>query len=235
MKNIFENFKELKKDSRGQSFLFFGFYLIFFIVVIIYLRSVHNNSQYYSEDFEKGDPLDFQVNEINDGNYSYTYTIILDGEKYEYKGKKNQDELFEFQGKEYYHHNEEFYVKENEWVKTANPYLFSDFLYMDNIILLLQNSYYESTTNYNSGKDVYNLLLSTNTINQKIHNIDSDYLEEANKLTISTNEKKEMDQIHYYLNSYCKLNELCKSSLEIIISYDEFGTIEEIKNPMFNS
>ena len=236
MKNFFNNMKEVKKDERMQSLLFFGFYFIFFLVLILLLRGRdYGKDGFKTREYEPASPLTFSTNGLNLNNYSFNYIILLDGVKYEYIGKKNNDELFQYDNKEYFHHLDEYYMKDKEWVKVANPYLFSDFMKMDNIGTLLENSFYESKTNYDSGKDVYSLLISTNTINQKLFNINSDFLEEPNKITVSTNEKKDMNQIHYYLDSYCVLNKVCKKSLEIILSYDDFNLIEDIKNPTINN
>ena len=233
MKNIFDKFNELRKDSKGGAFLFFGFYFFFFLFLILFLRSRHAEIKKYSSyDYDRANPILYSIESLKDDNYSFHYTVLLDGVTHEYIGKKNQDEFFEYQGIKYYHHSDDFYVKNNYWEKTMNPYIFSDFYNIKTIQFLLGNAYLESDTKYDSGKVNYHLLISTNTINKEIHKVNTDYLEIPNQLVVSLNEKEELEQIHYYLNSYCTLNKMCESSLEIIISFDEVGKIEEIKNPM---
>lgn len=235
MKNMFHKINEFRKDSRGGAFLFFGFYFFFFLFLVLFLRTRHSemkkNSSY---EYDKPNPILYSIDSLSSDNYSFHYTVLLDGVKHEYIGKKNQDELFDYQGVSYYHHGNDFYKKGNQWEKSISPYLFSDFYQIKTISILLNNSYVESSTKYESGKVNYYLLISSNTINQEIHNVNTDYSEVPNQLVLSFDEKENLEQIHYYLSSYCTLNKMCDSSLEIIISFDDVGKIEEIKNPMFN-
>ncbi|MBR2828765.1 MAG: hypothetical protein IKE70_05995 [Bacilli bacterium] len=234
MKNILHKFNEFRKDSKGGAILFFGFYFIFFLFLILFLRSRHSEvNKKSSYEYDKPNPILYSINSLTRDNYSYHITILLDGIKYEYIGKRNKDELFEYQNDLYYHHDNDFYIKKDVWEKSMNPYLFSDFYQVDTISYLLENAYLDSNIKYDSGKINYYLYISTNTINQGIHKINTDYLELPNSLILSLNEKEELEQIHYYLDSYCTLNKMCNSTLEIIVSFDNIGKIEEIKNPMF--
>lgn len=235
MKNMFYKINEFRKDSRGGAFLFFGFYFFFFLFLVFFLRSRHSEMEKnFSYEYDKPNPILYSIDSLSSDNYSFHYIVLLDGVKHEYIGKKNQDELFDYQGGSYYHHENDFYKKNNQWEKSMSPYLFSDFYQIKTISFLLKNSYVESNIKYDSGKVNYYLLISSNTINQEIHNVNTDYSEVPNQLVLSFDEKENLEQIHYYLNSYCTLNKMCESSLEIIISFDDVGKIEEIKNPMFN-
>ena len=48
MKKVIDIFKELKKTPRGKSILFFGGYLIFFVVLMVLVR-VSGNNNYKSD------------------------------------------------------------------------------------------------------------------------------------------------------------------------------------------
>ncbi len=231
MKEVLKDFKE---NPRGKAILFFLFYFVFFVILILFLRSERVNNSYDVTNYEKGDYEEEIETQLLNHNYSFSYSIRLDNITHEYIGKKNQDELFTYQGFSYYHHGDEFYVFGDEWVKTMNPYLFSDFLDIDKIIQLLSVSYKESVTNYDSGKVVDNYLLSTNRINLMFHNIDSDYMEVPNRVVVSKDENQEITQIHFYLDSYCQLNGMCNQSLDVVLSFDEIGKIEDIKNPILD-
>ena len=235
MKNFFKNLKEVKKNPRGEAFLFFGFYFVFFLVLILFLRGGHKNKNNINNyDYDEPINLLFDGSKLEKNNYSFNYKVILDGVNHEYIGKKNNDEMFLYLNNQYYHHDNDFYIKKDNWEKVVNPYMFSDFFNIEKLFILINNGYLESETNYNSGKINYNMLISTNTINQILYNIDSDYSEIPNSVVVSKNEKSIINQIHFSLDSFCKLDKMCNKSLEIIISYDNIGEIEEINNPIIN-
>jgi hypothetical protein len=235
MKKIVETIKELNKTPRGKAVLFFGFYMVFFIFIIIFVRVGSRNST-GSYEYEKGNSssnYNFDISGIANGNYKFTYTITVDGVDTVYSGEKYEDtELITYNNNNYYRNGDNYFINNTLWIKSGNPYIYSDFLEYDNIANLLVAASYESKTSYDSGKEIYNFLISTNTINQLLNNINSDFSEEPNRITISSDEDKNINEIIYYLDSYCTLNKLCNSSLKIDLMYDDFGNVEEIENPI---
>lgn len=232
MKNKVKQIKEIIKDPKKKAILFFGFYFVFFLVIILLLR-FGDRSITRASDYEKGVSLTFDIQNIMENNYLYGYTITLDGVKFEYYGEKNGNvEYFEFAGKAYYTDGDKFYVKDTQWLECESPYLFSDFLDTRKLYTLLEESYFESKTTYQSGKNNFNFLISTNTINQLLSNIDSDFLEEPNQIILIANEDKIIDEVTLNLDSYCTLNNLCTKSLKINLQYDRFGEISNIEYPI---
>ena len=74
MKKVIDIFKELKKTPRGKSILFFGGYLIFFVVLMVLVR-VSGNNNYKSDSSIYNNRELFSVNEIRDNNYKFTYNV----------------------------------------------------------------------------------------------------------------------------------------------------------------
>ena len=233
MKKIVELVKELKKTNRGKAILFFSGYLIFFIFVFLILMFGEKSTTSPS-DYEKGKSSSVSMSNILSDNYLFTYKINLDGNEYIFSGKRNKGiELFQANNKEYYRNGDSFFVKNGDlWIKSDNPYAFNNFIDSSKISSILELSSVESTTSYEDGRYAVNLLISTNTLNQKFNNLDSDFLEEPNKIVVSTNTSHEVNEIVYDLDSYCKLNNQCTQSLKITLSYDMFGEIKDIENPV---
>ena len=202
MKEFFKNLKEVKKNPRGEAFLFFGFYFVFFLILILFLRTGHKNEEKNSNNYDYDKPINilFDSTKLENNNYSFNYKVLLDGVTHLYIGKKNNDEMFEYLNNSYYHHESDFYIKKDNWEKVVNPYLFSDFFNIEKLFKLINNGYVESKTDYDSGKINYNLLISTNNINQILYNVDSDYFEIPNSVVVSKDENGEISQIHLYLN-----------------------------------
>ena len=231
MKNSFKEIKELYKNPRGRALLFFIFYFIFFMFIFLLLRT--SNNKYNSYDYEMGRQYSFNTSAILNNNYKYYYDIHLDDKDEVITGEKyNDKEMFTYNNKNYYYTNGNYYVKDKEWVETSVPFKYSDFLDAKKVLSLVGLAYYESKTSYESGKNVYNFLISTNTINKEFNKIDSDYDEIPNRLIISTDENNSVNSINIYLDSYCVLNKKCNKSLKINLNFSEFGKVEKIKSPI---
>lgn len=233
MNKIKDLIKELKKTEKGKAVLFFAGYLIFFIALALFMLFSSKNTTRPS-DYERSRRDDISMDKLNNENYLFTYKINLDGNEYIYNGKRNKSvELFQFNNKNYYKNGDSYYVKNDElWIKSDNPYLFNDFIDSSKLSSILELSMLDSKTSYEDGRNAFNLLISTNTINQKFNSVDSDFLEEPNKITITSNSDSEVSEIKYDLSSYCTLNELCQRSLNITLTYDMYGEIKEIENPV---
>ena len=101
MKELFKNIKELSKTTKGKAILFFGFYFVFFIIIMIIARFGSRNYTKPS-DYEKGKSGTFYINDIVDKNYGFTYQVSLDNVKYTYTGTRNSNNtLFDYNGNNY--------------------------------------------------------------------------------------------------------------------------------------
>ncbi|MBR2679064.1 MAG: hypothetical protein IKE63_06565 [Bacilli bacterium] len=226
MKQFIEFIKEVRKTPRGKAILFFAFYFIVFLVIIMIIRFNDNTS--YEKDYEPGKAYSFDTSLLSKNNYHFEYIITKDNIKYQYIGDRNGNkETFTFNDKKYYYDGNKYYLENNE---IDNPYLYSEFINLNNILLLIDNATYDSKTDYQSGTTKYNFLISSNTINSLINNKETDIDDLPNSLTISSDEDNKVDSIIYHLDSYCKSNKECDDNLEIDLSYEQFGEIKEIVN-----
>ena len=80
--------------------------------------------------------------------------------------------------------------------------------------------------------NTYKYLISTNTINKMIYNIDSDFEEVPNDIDIVLDNNSGTNTIKFKLDSFCKLNNKCNESLQIEASYEMFNSVKEIGNPI---
>ena len=209
MKKVIDFFKELKKKPYGKSVLFFGFYFIFFIVIFIILGLGGNRKNNISSENA--------YKKLFDSTYSFTYKVVLDGENYMYSINKDSNTYsFIYDNKQYSMRGNTTY---NDEVEVENPIKFSDFYKEDLLIKILENSYREARTTYDNGDEVYNLLVSSNVLYKLVYSKDTDYEETPNKVKMSISNKK-IKELEFNLDSYCKLDNLCKKSLNITINYN---------------
>lgn len=232
IKEIFKKYKEIRKDPQKRAWVVLGFYFIFFLILIISIR-VGNSSNRKYNNYQNGKSTKYDLSKIINGNYQFNYNINLDSNIYSYTGNcNNYNCLFNSNNIDYYKSHDLYFVHDTIWSKCDNPIKFYQFMNIDNISQILNNSYLDSTTNYESGDYEYKLLISTNSLDKIIFNNVTDYDEIPNNITLRTNNENSVYKINYNLDSYCKLNNLCNNNLSIEISYDKFGEIEEIKNPV---
>ena len=102
---------DLKENANAKTILFFGFYFIFFLVLVLLVRfapkHIINPDQY-----EKSKPLYFSSEVLKNNNYHFKYIVYLDEYTYEYEGDKfNELELFEYNNSSYFNNNNTFYKK----------------------------------------------------------------------------------------------------------------------------
>ena len=227
MKQFIELIKELRKTPRGKGILFFAFYFIVFLILFIVL-SFSKKTGYVEKDYEVGEEAFFNTAPIVGGNYHFIYTITKDNIKYVYEGDRDgNNELFTLNNKTYYYDGNKYYLDNKE---VANPYIYSDFINFNNTSLLIENAMLDYKTDYRSGNTKYSFLISSNTINSLINNKETDIEEVPNNIIINSDEDSIVNEITYHLDSYCEYDSNCKDKLEIDLSYDKFGEIEEIVN-----
>lgn len=239
MKKILNSFKkfqdiikELKKTEKGKSILFFSFWALFFLVIAIMARTLPRVPVSTSDNYVKKNNFSFASIEKN--NYSFNYTVNIDGLIYNYTGiRKDDDELFSFNNLDYYKKNDSYFSKTNEvWVRTDNPYLFSDFFNIKNINDMYTLSTYISKTEYENKDLGYNYMLSTASIVKMLENIDIDIEEVPNELVFTTDSTGDVKKIELILNSYGKYKGLCVNTFVITLNYSDFSGIKEIVSPI---
>lgn len=216
-KSLLEIIKELRKKPYGKAVFFFGFYIIFFIIIFILINTSSKS------DINTSTSSVVNLNSILNKNYSFTYKVVLDDTTYLYEGDKLNDEIL------YKYNDNEYYVNKDN-VDVENPIKFKSFLDEDIIKKIVDEGYLESKTTYESGKIIYNFLISSNNINKIIENKDTDYEEIPNKISII--KENNIEEITFSLNSYCLNNKLCDKSLKIIVNYDNHNNIKDIEKPI---
>ncbi len=223
---------DLKENANAKTILFFGFYFIFFLVLVLLVRfapkHIINPDQY-----EKSKPLYFSSEVLKNNNYHFKYIVYLDEYTYEYEGDKfNELELFEYNNSSYFNNNNTFYKKGESWEKVDNPYRFNKFFSGKSISDLINNSYYQKSTRNEDNTSYHELDISSNTINKILDNKDSDVDEVPNKIIIYADSDGELDKISFNLDSYCKVIDGCQNTLKIDLEYSNAGKIQDIKNPI---
>lgn len=233
-KNTEFNFKEFMQTPRGSALLFFGAYFVFFVVLGIMART-GRNTPLRDDVYENKLQYQFSLNNIETNNYRFTYLIEIDDSIVKYNGDRlGSRELFSMNDTLNYYgeYNNYFNNTSGIWLKDENPYLYSEFYDVDNIISMIEKATYLSKTEYDSGKSVYNFFISSDTIVNLLENRSLDVDEVPNEIILSTDKNNYVNEIKFLLNSYCSFNNICTNSMKITLSYELCGEIDEITSPL---
>ena len=236
MKEIFNKLKDFKdNDEKGKMIFFFGFYVLFFIFLFL-LITTNRNPDYLLQEYENSKvdttPL-FNSDNIMKQNFMYDYKVTVDGVLYDYYGKRlNKVDSFKYNNLDYYRDDENTFVNQGTWIKTDNPVLFPEFFSEIHLYQIFKQASYESTVSYENGNNDYHLLLSSNTLFDIFYQKNTDYDEIPNEMIVSTDVDNNVTKIVFQLNSYCSVIENCNETLTIEVTYDLFGDIKKIDNPL---
>lgn len=227
--------KELMSTPRGKAIVFFGAYLIFFIIIAVSARSGGGSSNPSDRVYETGNEKSFSMANIESNNYKYNYKIMIDdnyvtynGIRYNNKEKFSCTNLAEF----YKEDNNYFSNTSGLWIKSENPFIHDKFLDIKNINSLIENATYVSTTTFENGDIDYNFKISSASISKLFDNIDLDVSEEPNEIIVRTDETNYTKEIEFKLNSYCLHRSICTNKMSIKLSYSMVGEIEDITSPL---
>ena len=237
MKNGKDLIDKLKSTPRGQSLLFFGGYFFFFLFIIVAVRLMGGGST-VGKEYDEAKGYSFSVVNITDANYSFEHSVLLDGNNNGYKGtKKNSEERFVLSNNlgtyDYYRKGIDFFNnKSGLWIKSDNPYLFYNFFDIDKVMALIDKAKLDYKTDYESGKKIYNFVITSTTIHNYFEGIDLDIADDLNEIIVHVDEHGLVEKIEFKLDSYCKAINMCFNELKITLQYDEYGKIKEITSPL---
>lgn len=227
----FKEISEFLKTPKGKSMAFFGFYFLFFLVLMILARA--GGTSRINTEYQQTKPYSISFKKIVKGNYHFKYEIKLDENSFLYEGNKNGVKELFLVGNETFYRNDDIFLKESlgVWVKDDNPYMMSEFINIDSIQNIINNATYISKTDYESGMKVYDFQITTNTLVKLFENIDIDIDDIPNEIVVKTDDLDNVNSIKFYLNSYTKYKNFAFNLGEVDLNYDQFGEIEDIKEP----
>ena len=215
MKNILGNIRNVFSDENitpKKTLVFFAFYLVFFAIL-------------FGIVFFGGDK-DFL-------NFVFDYKITIDGVLYDYYGKRYEDtELFKYNNLEYYRDGKEFFVNQELWMKSDNPYKFYELIDFENASMIFSQATFDSKKEMENEKEEFHYLISSNTLNQLLYNENTDYDEEVDSIDVTTNSDNYIEKIVYHLDHFCVHRENCQNTLMIEMSFEMFNNVQKIDNPI---
>jgi len=232
-----EIIKILYQSEKGRALLFFGFYLLFFVLVGIMLRTTH---QMVPE--EKKEPIEkvdytYKLDQLEKKNYHYQYLVTFGEDVYFYEGDCNHSkELFTVTSKdkkEIYFRDGAIFIKaeDSNWIVAEDPYILSGVYDITVLKQILAEAKFLSKTEYDSGKSEVKFSISSTNLHKILTSQTVDTLEDKNEIILYLDKNKNIEKLEYNLTSYVTaLNQMPKNTI-IEISYSNFGGVKEIEKP----
>ena len=232
MKNLIELVKDISKRPKGKALLFFLVYLLFFVGVFLLIKFAGRKDALIQE-YEKGNTYKIKIDSLVKNNFTYDLKVVIDGVTYDYYGKRYNAniEKFKYNNLDYYRNGDDFYVnKDDVWTVTESPYKYYDFIYTDIVVEILSEATFYSEEELDNSIN-YTLKISSNNLNKLFYDKDTDFDEVPNTIVVNSTDKI-INTVNYNLDSFCKLNNLCNESMRITTSFDMYGDVKKIDNPI---
>lgn len=236
------NWKDLFASERGKSLLFFGFYAIFFFVVIILVRTSHSTSSHVSnkeKQYKIEVSYEYKLDQLENKNYHYKYLTTIDSSVVLYEGNRtNSKELFSVTTSgttmNYFRDGDLFIKQEGmNWLVADTPYAMGEFYDIENISRILSEAQFISKTEYKDGSRELKFSITTSKLVKLLTNQMTNTEEDYNEIIIKIDSDKNVYGVEYDLTNYCTYSYQRKEPMKAILelSYSEFGKIKEIEKP----
>lgn len=219
------------KTPRGKAFLFFGIYILLFLVLSVVSRISGTNGTIGSN--IKVNPYSYSMNSILNKNFQFQYQYQIDGVSTTFTGKQLDEKALFNDGVTNYYQNDTLFMRNQDGilVKSDNPYVFPSFLDPSVIENLISLSTYISKTELASGEEEINFQITTTTLVKQLDSIDVDLDDPVNTIQLKKDTSSEVVEIRYNLTSYAIYHGSCTSQFQLILSYSNFGENSEIQDP----
>lgn len=221
----------IKTDKQKRAWLILFGYFIFFLILIIMIRTNSSTSNY---DTNSSNIKNLNISMIKNGNYYFKYTVNLDNQVTSYEGEKNSNKsLFNKSVNglitNYYQENDSYYIKiSDSWTISENPYILSNFMNINNIEKILEQSKYISKTEYEDYSKEYHYQISTTTLVKLLDSEIVDLDDIPNDIMVTTDSSNNVEKIEFNLSSYTNYKLLTTSSSSVMVEYSKFNEINDI-------
>ncbi len=225
-----EQVLEFVRTPRGKAFIFFGVYFIFFLVLSMVAHIGGKGAVIGSTDLNLG-KFSYNLSSIKGGNYNFVYQFFVDQNTITYSGKHYDDKMLFSDGVFNYYQQGSTLMREQDgiFLKSDAPcplFSLTDVTVIDNLI---KASTYISKTELATGEEIVNLAISTTTLVKQLDGLDIDLDDLVNSIELKKNKDDEVVEIKYIFDNYAKYKGLANNSFHLVLTYSNFGDIEEFK------
>lgn len=228
-----EQILEILRTPKGKAILFFGGYLVFFIVLSMVAHIGGQGTVLGSTDLDLGE-FSYNLSSIKEGNYNFSYQFVVDQVVTTYSGKHYEDKALFSDGSTNFYQKADLFMKEQDgvWVKSDSPYVLNSLTDASVINNLIDVSTYVSKTELATGEQIINLDISTTTLVKQLEGVDVDLDDPVNSIELKKNKNGEVIQIKYNLDSYAKYKGLSVNEFRLTLDYSNFGDIKQFNEPV---
>lgn len=222
-------------NPESKQLFFFGFYVVFFIFIVILLRSSFARNDLKLSRSNSGYRYDFTLRDLEKKNYHFNYKVIKNGEIIVYDGNlSNNKRQFFRSGNpsvEYYSVGDVYYQKNSNTLlydEVNNPMEFVSLLDASTFKKFFIYGSYISKTEYLDGNSLdFTYNISTSTLLRNIDKVESDIDGEVNKVVVKVISGK-ISEVSMDLTDYFRYHDNSINEYKLVIGYSKFGEIGDI-------
>lgn len=230
VQEMFEDNPELKQ------IFFFGFYIVFFVFIVILLRSSFTNIDQGQMKKNSGYGASFNLKKIENNNFHFIYKLIKNNEIILYEGDKNKEnQKFTKSGTpsiSYYSERNGYYLKNPNsllYEESTNPIEFSKILEPSNLKKIFIHGTYISKTDYiDHSQEDYTYEISTSTLLRNIDKVEADIDTNPNTITTKIDKNGDVFEIDLDLTDYFHYYDDSIYQYKLVVNYSKIGEIEKI-------
>ena len=226
---------ELKKTPRGRSFLFFGVYLVLFILIFAGLNggtSAPRDFDRMPNDHRETDTeFNFDFRGLRNQNYEFIFTYQFGEYEAIFEGRRdgNRSEFTKTTTEitNYIKRNNRYFITlGEEQTEVVNPFYYNEFLDVDLLIEIIEQAIYVSRTEYAGGNVNYRFNITTEELNYLIDGVEEEVDEGSiNSIEIIVNNWGEVQKIILDLSNYAYYRDGAISAT-INFSFSNFGDVD---------
>ena len=228
---LFKEVINLIKTPRGKAVLFFGIYVVFFIVLAIVSRIRGSGDIIGSK--VNITPYSYNLSSISSNNYYFQYQYQIDERMLSFTGARNGDKSLFSDGIISYYQNDTLFIRHQDgiWIKCDTPYIFPFLLDSSVMQELINAATYISKTQLATGEEEVNFQISTTTLVKLLDNMDVDLDEPVNTIQLRKTSTGDVNQIIYDFSSYAVYKKVAVAKFQLVLSYSDFNKVKEIEDP----
>lgn len=237
-RSILKVIKSLFHNQQSRSILFLGAYAIFFVLLIVSLRSNVSKKQTHAATTSKNVSVQYKLDKIKQGNYYFSRKEVWNGQEKLFEGKTNSSrtDLIVRDNQQLIHYF--LYgsiviqeVEQGKYQVATQPYLFANLSIYKYMQSILNQATLISKTVYSEANTIYHYQISTPTLTKILDGEVTDIADTPNQIEVEVDSNQDVASIIYDISPYASFVYKQPITCQIQLTFYDYGKVENLEIP----
>lgn len=237
-RSILKVIKSLFHNQQSRSILFLGAYAIFFVLLIVSLRSNVSKKQTDAATTSKNVSVQYKLDKIKQGNYYFSRKEVWNGQEKFFEGKTNSSrtDLIVRDNQQLIHYF--LYgsiviqeVEQGKYQVATQPYLFANLSIYKYMQSILNQATLISKTVYSEANTIYHYQISTPTLTKILDGEVTDIADTPNQIEVEVDSNQDVASIIYDISPYASFVYKQPITCQIQLTFYDYGKVENLEIP----